>query len=111
MKMNEAKPKMYQYAFSTRCAFGECGTPGANPASSSASATATTTSAPIVTSSSERILRRTGWHSTNVAEQSRVDLPTYIGERFEVFVNGVPQREGVDYNRAGRSLVFTRSLR
>ncbi len=30
---------------------------------------------------------------------------------FEVFVNGVPQREGSDYTVDGRSLVFERELR
>jgi hypothetical protein len=29
---------------------------------------------------------------------------------FEVFVNGVAQREGVDYDRRGGELVFRRSL-
>jgi hypothetical protein len=29
---------------------------------------------------------------------------------FEVFVNGVPQQEGVDYERVGRLLVFEREL-
>lgn len=30
---------------------------------------------------------------------------------FEVFVNGVPQKEGSDYTVDGRSLVFERELR
>ena len=30
---------------------------------------------------------------------------------FEVFISGVPQREGVDYRVAGRTLVFERVLR
>jgi hypothetical protein len=28
-----------------------------------------------------------------------------------VFLNGVPQQPGVDFNRSGRSLVFDRSLK
>jgi hypothetical protein len=39
-----------------------------------------------------------------------VDLPPGATERFEVYVNGVPQREGVDFERRGTSLVFPRSL-
>ena len=31
-------------------------------------------------------------------------------EPFEVFVNGVPQVEGTDYQRIGSSLVFDRAL-
>ena len=39
-----------------------------------------------------------------------VDLPPSVGEQFEVYVNGVPQRRGEDYRVEGRSLVFTRAL-
>jgi hypothetical protein len=45
-----------------------------------------------------------------VAERSRVQLPAHVQGSFEVFVNGVPQREGVDYDRRGDELVFRRSL-
>ena len=31
-------------------------------------------------------------------------------EPFEVFVNGVPQRRGVDFEQQGRSLLFAREL-
>jgi hypothetical protein len=41
---------------------------------------------------------------------SRVDLPTYVREPYEVFVNGVPQAEGADYEVVGASLLFHRSL-
>ena len=40
-----------------------------------------------------------------------MELPAGIGRPFEVFVNGVAQREGRDYEVAGRSLVFARELR
>ena len=33
-----------------------------------------------------------------------------MGERFEVFVNGVPQQAGKDFRREGGELVFERSL-
>src|SRR5690349_1619374 len=45
-----------------------------------------------------------------MAEQTRVKLPDGVGRDFEVFVNGVPQREGSDYRRAGNELVFGRRL-
>jgi len=41
---------------------------------------------------------------------SRVALPPHVVAPLEVFVNGVPQREGADYRREGRELVFDRSL-
>jgi hypothetical protein len=41
-----------------------------------------------------------------VAETSIVRLPPSIQEPFEVFLNGVPQRAGVDYERAGSVLRF-----
>ena len=41
---------------------------------------------------------------------SRVELPVDVGLPFEVFLNGVPQREGVDFERRGHTLVFNRPL-
>jgi hypothetical protein len=45
-----------------------------------------------------------------VESRSQVELPPEVEGHFEVFVNGVPQRSGVDYRQVGRSLVFTREL-
>jgi hypothetical protein len=45
-----------------------------------------------------------------MAERSRVQLPAHVAGPIEVFVNGVPQRERVDYDRIGDELVFRRSL-
>ena len=42
--------------------------------------------------------------------EARVEVPPYVTGDFEVFVNGVPQVEGTDYRRDGRSLVFARPL-
>jgi hypothetical protein len=42
--------------------------------------------------------------------RSRVDLPDAVTTPFEVFVNGVPQRAGVDFDVVGRTLVFRREL-
>jgi len=41
---------------------------------------------------------------------SSVRIPDYVREPFSVFLNGVPQREGVDYERRGSRLVFARDL-
>jgi len=45
-----------------------------------------------------------------VPERTRVELPTGVGESFEVFVNGVVQQPGRDFRREGGELVFDRSL-
>jgi hypothetical protein len=51
----------------------------------------------------------------NVSERTgrgtRVRLPGDVVRPFEVFVNGVPQTEGIDYSVEGRTLVFGRELR
>ena len=45
-----------------------------------------------------------------VADTSKVRLPPGIRPPFDVYVNGVPQREGVDYELAGSVLRFPRRL-
>ena len=45
-----------------------------------------------------------------VAEAWTVPLPRDITEPFEVFVNGVPQRRGADYDVEGSVLHFRRPL-
>jgi hypothetical protein len=42
--------------------------------------------------------------------QSRVQLPPRIGDRYEVYVNGVRQESGRDFDRIGDELVFRREL-
>jgi hypothetical protein len=39
-----------------------------------------------------------------------VRVPARVGDRFEVYVNGVRQREGADYTRRGDELLFPRPL-
>jgi hypothetical protein len=39
-----------------------------------------------------------------------VELPEQVGAEFEVFVNGVPQERGRDFDVVGRTLVFNRTL-
>jgi hypothetical protein len=41
---------------------------------------------------------------------TRVELPPHVQEPFEVFVNGVTQQRGSDFDVVGRSLVFRRPL-
>ena len=43
--------------------------------------------------------------------RSQVELPDTVGDTFEVFVNGVQQHSGIDFDRVGRSLLFRRELR
>jgi hypothetical protein len=41
---------------------------------------------------------------------SRVHLPAAVGDRYEVYVNGVRQEPGQDFDRLGDQLVFRRIL-
>jgi hypothetical protein len=45
-----------------------------------------------------------------VEPRTRVDLPPHVTEPYEIFVNGVPQERGRDYEVHGRTLVFHRPL-
>ena len=45
-----------------------------------------------------------------MSARTRVELPTGVGEGFEVFVNGVVQQPGLDFRREGGELVFNRPL-
>lgn len=42
--------------------------------------------------------------------RSLVDLPDSVTEPFEVFINGVAQQRGADYEVHGRRLLFAREL-
>ena len=46
-----------------------------------------------------------------VRSGTRVELPAAAARPFEVYVNGVRQREGVDFRIEARALVFARELR
>jgi hypothetical protein len=46
----------------------------------------------------------------NVSSRTRVELPPHIPPTFEVYVSGVRQEPGRDFEMEGRSLVFTRAL-
>jgi hypothetical protein len=43
-------------------------------------------------------------------ERSVVELPPQVAEPFQVFLNGVPQQVGRDFDVEGRTLVFRTSL-
>ncbi len=43
-------------------------------------------------------------------QRTRIDLPDHVPASFEVYVNGVRQLPGRDYEVAGRSLYFPRAL-
>jgi hypothetical protein len=45
-----------------------------------------------------------------VEGHSRVHLPPGVGESYEVYVNGVRQEPGRDFDRFGEELVFRRTL-
>ena len=42
--------------------------------------------------------------------RTQIELPSQVARPFEVFVNGVQQVEGTDFEVVGSSLVFSRSL-
>jgi hypothetical protein len=43
-------------------------------------------------------------------ESSRVRLPSGVGDRYQVYVNGVQQEPGRDFDRIGDELIFRRQL-
>jgi len=45
-----------------------------------------------------------------VGNHTRVELPPGVQRPYEVFVNGVPQTEGTDFEAIGSSLVFQRAF-
>jgi hypothetical protein len=45
-----------------------------------------------------------------VSSRSRVDLPAHVPNDFEVYVGGLRQDRGADYEVIGRSLVFPRPI-
>jgi len=49
-------------------------------------------------------------HAIAVTKRARVTLPQWVGQSFEVYVNGVRQQPGSDFVREGGEIVFNRSL-
>jgi hypothetical protein len=46
----------------------------------------------------------------NVPERARIELPDHVPATFEVYVGGVRQVPGRDFEMEGRSLVFRREV-
>jgi hypothetical protein len=46
----------------------------------------------------------------HASRRTRVRLPDDLARPFEVYVNGVPQSEGIDFGIEGRTLIFDRGL-
>ena len=46
----------------------------------------------------------------NVSQRSRIELPDHVPPAFEVYVSGVRQEPGRDFQVEGRSLVFPRPI-
>jgi hypothetical protein len=55
-------------------------------------------------------LRLTGGGILREVDGSRVRLPAGVGDRYEVYVNGVRQQPGRDFDRIGDTIVFRRLL-
>ncbi len=49
--------------------------------------------------------------SETASRGTRVRLPADVVRPFEIYVNGVPQEEGIDFRVEGRTLVFERELK
>ena len=93
-----------------RSAFGDSGAVGAKPPFPAKATPASASAAPR-TSTKTRVLRLTDVrHPTRVEGGSRVQLPPGIGPSYEVYVNGVRQTPGDDFDRIGNELVFRRPL-
>jgi hypothetical protein len=45
-----------------------------------------------------------------VENRTQIELPPYVTRPFEVFVNGLAQVEGTDYEQVGSTIVFPRVL-
>src|SRR6266704_922409 len=88
-------------------ACGESGPRGERPAGSPANATCARTSPSRATKTRAQtlLLTRDGilWR---VGERTHVKLPAEIGLNFQIFINGVPQQQGLDFQRLGNKLVF-----
>jgi hypothetical protein len=45
-----------------------------------------------------------------VEGRTQIEVPRQVTRPFEVFVNGIPQKEGEDYELVGSTLVFAQTL-
>ena len=56
------------------------------------------------------MFRLTGGGILRFVEGSRVGLPPGVGDRYQVYVNGVLQEPGRDFDRIADELIFRRAL-
>ena len=89
-------------------AFGDSGVTGASPASAAAAAATASATASAAGRAEEPAEHVAGilWRWP----RRRCSFPRALEAPFEVYVNGVRQREGSDFVRRGDELVFSRSL-
>src|SRR3954470_7296811 len=92
-----------------RAAFGECGVSGVKPSLAAYAAAANASAAPTSRARTRSFLR-TGSGILRRVDNSRVRLPTAVGDSYEVYLNGVRQQPGRDFDRVGRELIFRRAL-
>src|SRR3954453_6360526 len=90
-------------------ALGEAGSTGANPPFPAAAMPAVA-SASSTARTRDGSLRRTRGHCMKVSERTRIELPGHVPPVFEVYVGGVRQVPGRDFQVEGRSLVFDRPV-
>src|SRR6266550_1562392 len=100
--------RISQYMSRMLAASGEAGSGGAIPPLPAAAALASANAIKTTRRKSER--RKGGGILRAMPERTRVQLPAGVGERFEVFVNGVAQQPGRDFRRERDELVFERRL-
>src|SRR4051794_25316149 len=93
------------------CAFGEVDDCGVSPALPEPASAAPESASATCADSAMTATRRTNGHSRRVESRSRIELPDAVRGGFEVYVNGVHQERGRDYEQDGRVLVFTRELK
>src|SRR3954451_2428675 len=93
------------------CAFGEVDDCGVRPALPEPASAAPDSASATCADSAMTATRRTNGHSRRVERRSRIELPDAVRGAFEVYVNGVHQAPGRDYEQHGRTLFFTRELK
>src|SRR5919201_5871558 len=95
---------------SIRPAFGERGVCGAMPPFEPKAASAARSPSRVTQTRTRGFLRTGDGILWSVSERTRVQLPRGVSGDFQVYLNGVPQRLGVDFRREGDELVFEKRL-
>src|SRR5919204_853571 len=98
------------YASLMRPAFGECGVSGAKPPFPACATAASASAAPSTSMRTVSFRRTERAILTGMEAVTRVELPAGVGDRYEVYVNGVRQEPGRDFDCIGDTLIFRRPL-